>query len=133
MKENGNRSSFTHGETDLNQLPAIPPASTGQGLPYAPVDYPSAGDVWSWKVGRRVTSSGIHKDRFLYLPERLKTKNAPKYFAGKNPLSRYLETSFPDLDVNAFFASFSWNVPALFQPANEGSNSALKIFILCIT
>lgn len=120
VKENGNRSSFTTGDTDLNKLPAIPPVSNGQGLPYAPVDFPSQGDVWTWRVGRRVTSNGFHKDRFLILPERLKSKTAPKYIAGKNTLSRYLETSFPEIDVNAFFASFSWNIPALFQPANKG-------------
>ncbi|CAL9225394.1 unnamed protein product [Arabidopsis halleri] len=122
VKVNGNRSS---GETDLNQLPAIPPVSSGQGLPFAPVDFPSPGDVWTWKVGRRVTNNGIHKDRFLILPERLKGKNAPKSFAGKNTLWRYLETNFPDMDVNAFFASFSWNIPALFQPANRVDAASL--------
>ncbi|VVB01117.1 unnamed protein product [Arabis nemorensis] len=126
-EENGNRSSFTPGETDLNQLPAIPPVSSGQGLPFAPVDFPSPGDVWSWRVGRRVGNTGFHKDRFLILPERLKMKNATKSFASKHTLSRYLETNFPDMDVNAFFASFSWNIPALFQPADretskEGQN-----------
>ncbi|KAG7547550.1 hypothetical protein ISN44_As12g027810 [Arabidopsis suecica] len=122
VKVNGNRSS---GETDLNQLPAIPPVSSGQGLPFAPVDFPSPGDVWTWRVGRRVTNNGIHKDRFLIFPERLKSKNAPKYFAGKNTLWRYLETNFPDMDVNAFFASFSWNIPALFQPANKVDAASL--------
>lgn len=117
-----NRSSFTFtpGETDLNQLPAIPPVSSGQGLPFAPVDFPSPGDVWTWRVGRRVSATGFHKDRFLILPERLKMKNAPKSFASKNTLSRYLETNFPEMDVIAFFASFSWNIPALFQPADRG-------------
>lgn len=119
-KENGgDRSS-----TDLNQLPAIPPVSNGQGLPFAPVDFPSQGDVWKWRVGRRVTATGFHKDRFLILPERLKKmKNAPKSFASKNTLSRYLETSFPEMDVNAFFASFSWNIPALFQPPEDRGQS----------
>lgn len=120
VKENGNRSSFTPGETDLNQLPAIPPVSNGQGLPFAPVDFPSPGDVWTWRVGRRVSATGFHKDRFLILPDRLKMKNAPKSFASINTLSRYLETNFPEMDVNAFFASFSWNIPALFQPAHRG-------------
>ncbi|KAJ0255224.1 hypothetical protein HA466_0100140 [Hirschfeldia incana] len=125
VKENGNRSSFTPGETDLNQLPAIPPVSNGQGLPFAPVDFPSPGDVWTWRVGRRVNATGFHKDRFLILPERLKLKkNAPKSFASKNTLSRYLETSFPEVDVNAFFASFSWNIPALFQPPADRVDAA---------
>ncbi|CAH8334292.1 unnamed protein product [Eruca vesicaria subsp. sativa] len=43
--DHGNRSSFTNGETDLNHLPAIQPVSNGQGLPFAPTDFPSPGDV----------------------------------------------------------------------------------------
>uniref|UniRef100_A0A1J3G956 DUF7081 domain-containing protein n=1 Tax=Noccaea caerulescens TaxID=107243 RepID=A0A1J3G956_NOCCA len=120
VKENDKRSSLTHGERDLNQLPSVPLCSKGQGLPFAPIDYPSPGDVWTWRVGKRVTATGTHKDRFLILPERLKTKNAaPKSFASKNTLSRYLQTNFPDLDVDAFFASFSWDIPALIQPADR--------------
>ncbi|RID62961.1 hypothetical protein BRARA_E01996 [Brassica rapa] len=129
-KENGKRSvdhnsSFTHGETDLNQLPAIPQFSTGQGLPYAPVDWPSPGDVWTWRVGRRVTATGFHQDRFLILPQRLQQKNVPKSFASKPTLSRYIQTSFPGMDANAFFASFSWKIPALFQPANKVDAASL--------
>ncbi|XP_013622478.1 PREDICTED: uncharacterized protein LOC106328556 isoform X2 [Brassica oleracea var. oleracea] len=128
-KENGKRSvdksSFTHGETDLNQLPAIPPASTGQGLPYAPVDWPSFGDVWTWRVGKRVTATGYHHDRFLILPQRLQQKNVPKSFASKQTLLRYFQSNFPGMDADAFFASFSWKVPALFQPANKVDAASL--------
>ncbi|CAN8275177.1 unnamed protein product [Cochlearia groenlandica] len=126
VKENGKKGSLTHGETDLNKLPAIPPSSNGKGLPFAPVDFPSRGDVWTWRVGKRVNSgTGFHKDRFLILPERLKEKNATKSFASRSTLTRYLETNFPDMDVNAFFASFSWNIPALFQPANKVDAASL--------
>ncbi|CAA7040057.1 unnamed protein product [Microthlaspi erraticum] len=107
------------------QLPSIPLFSKGQGLPYAPIDYPSAGDVWTWRVGRRVTATGAHKDRFLILPDRLRTKNAAKSFASKTTLSRYLETNFPDVDVNAFFASFTWNIPALIQLAEKVDAASL--------
>ncbi|XP_009145322.1 uncharacterized protein LOC103869032 [Brassica rapa] len=129
-KENGKRSvdhnsSFTHGETDLNQLPAIPQFSTGQGLPYAPVDWPSSGDVWTWRVGRRVTATGFHQDRFLILPQRLQQKNVPKSFASKPTLARYIQTSFPGMDADGFFASFSWKIPALFQPANKVDAASL--------
>ncbi|CAA7017419.1 unnamed protein product [Microthlaspi erraticum] len=110
---------------DKSQLPSIPLFSKGQGLPYAPIDYPSAGDVWAWRVGRRVTATGAHKDRFLILPDRLRTKNAAKSFASKTTLSRYLETNFPDLDVNAFFESFTWNIPALIQPAERVDAASL--------
>ncbi|CAA7018990.1 unnamed protein product [Microthlaspi erraticum] len=129
-KENGkrsidNNSSFTHGETDLNQLPAIPPVSSGQGLPYAPVDWPSPGDVWTWRVGRRITATGFHQDRFLILPQRLHQKNVPKSFASKNTLARYIEANFPAMDRDAFFASFSWKVPALFQNAHKVDAASL--------
>ncbi|CAF1931147.1 hypothetical protein Bca4012_073195 [Brassica carinata] len=129
-KENGkrsvdNNSSFTHGETDLNQLPAIPQFSTGQGLPYAPIDWPSPGDVWTWRVGRRVTATGFHQDRFLILPQRLQQKNVPKSFASKPTLARYIQTGFPGMDADAFFASFSWKIPALFQPANKVDAASL--------
>ncbi|KAG2306613.1 hypothetical protein Bca52824_026361 [Brassica carinata] len=129
-KENGKRSvdnssSFTHGETDLNQLPAIPQFSNGQGLPYAPVDWPSPGDVWTWRVGRRVTATGFYQDRFLILPQRLQQKNVPKSFASKPTLARYIQTSFPGMDADAFFASFSWKIPALFQPANKVDAASL--------
>ncbi|CAN8270426.1 unnamed protein product [Cochlearia groenlandica] len=128
-KENGKRSvdnsSFAHGETDLNQLPAIPPVSTGQGLPYAPVDWPGPGDVWTWRVGRRVTATGFHQDRFLILPARLHEKNIPKSFASKTTLARYIQTNFPGMDADAFLASFSWKIPALFQPANKVDAASL--------
>ncbi|KAG2317392.1 hypothetical protein Bca4012_068285 [Brassica carinata] len=128
-KENGKRSvdnsSFTPGETDLNQLPAIPPVSTGQGPPYAPVDWPSPGDVWTWRVGRRVTALGFHQDRFLILPQRLQQRNVPKSFASKPALARYIQTSFPEMDADAFFASFSWKIPALFQPADKVDAASL--------
>ncbi|EOA16335.1 hypothetical protein CARUB_v10004486mg [Capsella rubella] len=124
-KLNGNRSSFTPGGTDLNQLPAIPPVSSGQGLPFAPVDFPSPGDVWTWRVGRRVNNTGFHKDRFLILPERLKGKDTPKSFASKNTISQFLETNFPDMDANSFFASFSWTIPALLQPADRVDAASL--------
>ncbi|CAN8268744.1 unnamed protein product [Cochlearia groenlandica] len=120
-----NNSSFTHGETDLNQLPAIPPVSTGQGLPYAPVDWPSAGDVWTWRVGRRVNAVGYHQDRFLILPQRIQYKGIPKSFGSKNTLLQYIQSFFPDMDTDAFFASFSWKIPALFQPANTVDASSL--------
>ncbi|WMV46951.1 hypothetical protein MTR67_040336 [Solanum verrucosum] len=48
---------------------------SGEGIPYAPVDWPNAGDKWGWRAGKRVTSSGTFRDRYLYLPKNFK---APK-------------------------------------------------------
>ncbi|CAA2990782.1 Hypothetical predicted protein, partial [Olea europaea subsp. europaea] len=33
-------------------------------------------------------------------------------FASKLSLERYTRKNFPDVDVNAFFASFSWKIPS---------------------
>jgi len=69
---------------------------------------------------------GYHQDRFLILPQRLQQKHVPKSFASKPQLARYLESDFPGMDADAFFASFSWKVPALFQPANKGDFIAFQ-------
>lgn len=74
-----------------------------------------------------MTATGYHQDRFLILPPRLQQKNVPKSFASKNTLARYIQSNFPGMDADAFFASFSWKIPALFQPANKG-----KIYIILL-
>ncbi|KAI4368355.1 hypothetical protein MLD38_016921 [Melastoma candidum] len=85
----------------------------GEGLPYAPEDFPLPGDKWKWRVGRRVGVTGYHRDRFLYLPSRLSENTRYKNgFASKVAVTRYLKEEFPNTDVSAFFASFTWMVPA---------------------
>ncbi|XWS39298.1 hypothetical protein CRYUN_Cryun18bG0039300 [Craigia yunnanensis] len=100
-------------ENGLHLRPVSPEAS-GVGLPYAPVDWPKRGDVWTWKVGRRVAITGHFLDRYLYPPKRLhKLENSGKKrgLASKLSVERYVKTAFPGADNNAFFASFSWKVP----------------------
>ncbi|PPD74166.1 hypothetical protein GOBAR_DD28908 [Gossypium barbadense] len=87
----------------------------GEGLPYAPIHWPNAGDIWTWKVGRRVNSAGSYGDRFLHVPESLRKPNSPKVFASKPALERFIRLNFPDADVNAFFASFVWKIPAIVE------------------
>ncbi|KAK8984285.1 hypothetical protein V6N11_029601 [Hibiscus sabdariffa] len=106
----------------LNSLPApapVPPGSNGQGLPYAPIHWPNAGDIWSWKVGRRVNVSGFFNDRSLGVPESLQKPNVPKSFASKPVLERFIRSNFPDADIDAFFASFVWKIPALVEPSTK--------------
>ncbi|KAL3642011.1 hypothetical protein CASFOL_012826 [Castilleja foliolosa] len=43
---------------------------SGQGLPYAPEDFPNQGDKWSWRVGKRIGASGYFSDRYTYAPNR---------------------------------------------------------------
>ncbi|GMI95994.1 hypothetical protein like AT3G22520 [Hibiscus trionum] len=106
----------------LNSLPApapVPPGSSGHGLPYAPIHWPNAGDIWSWKVGKRVNVAGFFNDRSLGIPESLQKPNVPKSFASKPILERFIRSNFPDADIDAFFASFVWKIPALVEPSTK--------------
>ncbi|KAL3727216.1 hypothetical protein ACJRO7_032031 [Eucalyptus globulus] len=87
---------------------------SGEGLPYAPEDFPLPGDKWRWRVGKRVAVSGDYKDRYLYLPKRLQCQDQSlrRPFASKLSVERYIRTTFPNVDVDAFFNSFSWKVPS---------------------
>ncbi|KAK7366546.1 hypothetical protein VNO80_08539 [Phaseolus coccineus] len=108
--------------------PVIPEMS-GEGYPYAPENWPEQGDVWGWRTGRRIVPTGTHfQDRYLYLPNRLVrmlkeenentgsgsgTPSKQHIFASKLAVERYVKRYFPDADINAFFASFSWKIPAV--------------------
>lgn len=97
-------------KNDLHLFP-VAPYTSGEGLPYAPVDWPCPGDKWRWKVGKRTVASGEHFwDRHLYLPERLQGKNKGRGFVSKVSVEQYVRT-YPGADVKAFFDSFSWKIP----------------------
>lgn len=85
---------------------------SGEGLPYAPEDWPNPGDKWRWKVGRRIAVSGYFLDRYMYLPSSLRQAGHRKGFASRLSLEHYIRAKFPDTDVDAFFASFSWRIPS---------------------
>lgn len=85
----------------------------GEGLPYAPVDWPNPGDNWGWRVGKRIASSGHFLDRYLYPPKRFKDSHRRKGgLASKQSAEQFVRSKFPNADVDAFFASFSWKIPA---------------------
>ncbi|XP_027165333.1 OBERON-like protein [Coffea eugenioides] len=85
----------------------------GEGLPYAPIDWPKPGDNWSWRVGKRIASSGHFLDRYLYPPKHLQDPHRKKVgLASKQSVEQFIRAKFPDADVNAFFASFSWKIPS---------------------
>ncbi|KAK8572994.1 hypothetical protein V6N12_029034 [Hibiscus sabdariffa] len=112
-KEN-NGSTPRKRENGLHLSPVLPDAS-GLGLPYAPEDWPKKGDMWAWKVGRRVAITGHFLDRYLYPPKRfpkLEDSGKKRGLASKLSVERYVKMVFPDADMNAFFASFSWKIPA---------------------
>ncbi|KAJ0964466.1 hypothetical protein J5N97_025604 [Dioscorea zingiberensis] len=93
--------------------------SMGDGLPYAPENWPNPGDIWRWKVGNRKATSGHWVDRFLYAP---KSFQQPA-FSSKVSVEQYIKKQFPDTDVEKFFASFIWRIPAAdYAPRKEGSS-----------
>ncbi|KAF9677604.1 hypothetical protein SADUNF_Sadunf08G0124900 [Salix dunnii] len=92
----------------------VMPGESGEGLPFAPTDWPNPGDNWGWRVGRRVNASGHFQDRFIYLPKSLKGRKK-QMFASKPALENYIRSAFPDADVDSFFASFTWKIPAKIQ------------------
>lgn len=97
-------------------LMPVSPEEFGEGLPYAPENWPNPGDTWGWRVGKRVSQSGNFLDRYLYLPKHLPRCDSGGKgafaFASKLSVERYIQTTFPGADVDAFFASFSWKIPA---------------------
>ncbi|XP_050219264.1 protein OBERON 2 [Mercurialis annua] len=127
-ESNGNRS---NSKENVFNLKRVAPEKSGEGLPYAPVNWPKHGDVWSWRVGRRIAPNGHFMDRYLYVPPRLSRSRKRTGFASKLAVERYIRSLIPDADIGAFFASFSWRIPAkkslingsleehVFQPFEE--------------
>ena len=121
MDENGRA-----GNGSLNIRPVVP-ESTGEGYPYAPENWPKEGDIWGWRTGRRVAPNGNFQDRYLYLPDRLNRRaenqglsRKQHIFASKLSVERYIKANFPDADVDAFFASFTWRIPAVPLASTNG-------------
>ncbi|KAE9612816.1 putative oberon, PHD finger domain-containing protein [Lupinus albus] len=89
---------------------------SGEGLPYAPENWPEEGDRWGWRTGRRVAGNGYFQDRYLYLPKRLcptvGSRKKRLSFASKLSVQRYLNTNFPNAHIPSFFSSFQWKIPA---------------------
>ncbi|WOK95625.1 hypothetical protein Cni_G04332 [Canna indica] len=124
---NGNNSHTS----SLNEklLVAIPTVanSSGLGLPYAPEDWPSPGDKWRWKVGRRKLPSGYWHDRYLYAPPSCpKPDGSKQALTSKAAIKEYIRKGFPhmDVDVDAFLSSFIWKIPCALDtpPKDTASN-----------
>ncbi|KAL8100209.1 uncharacterized protein LOC141687535 [Apium graveolens] len=127
-ENNGGAPEITKNEFHLYPVSA---QASGEGLPYAPVDWPEPGDKWRWKVGKRVRSNGYYMDRYLYLPKRLQAQRKGRTFASKLSVEQYLQSN--GADVKAFFNSFSWHIPSGDLPAKkeEHSGSELQAGIGC--
>lgn len=117
----------------MNALVPVAAEQSGEGLPYAPVNWPEPGDVWGWRTGRRVAATGHFLDRYLYLPMRLSRAENPgsnrKHrlcFPSKLSVERYIKSKFPETDLEVFFASFSWRIPST-MPTTKGQLFAVLL------
>ncbi|KAJ6430071.1 hypothetical protein OIU84_021472 [Salix udensis] len=77
----------------------VMPGESGEGLPFAPTDWPNP-----CLRGRK--------------------KQA---FASKPALENYIRSAFPDADVDAFFASFTWKIPAKIQSPTKVEAAPLPL------
>ncbi|OVA05436.1 hypothetical protein BVC80_441g210 [Macleaya cordata] len=94
-------------------LRLVADGESGEGFPYAPTDWPNPGDTWRWKVGKRKYGTGFMSDRYLSPPSHLLKPGQPKpKFASMQAVKRYILKEFPNGDIDAFFASFSWRIPS---------------------
>lgn len=96
----------------------------GEGLPYAPENWPNPGDNWRWRVGKRVAITGHFLDRYLYPPRCLvvpeNTSHRGQLLASKLSVERYIQSVNPNVNVDAFFASFCWKIPAKKSASAQG-------------
>lgn len=104
----------TSAKRKLNDhLMLVSPLEWGKGLPYAPVDWPNRGDIWGWRVGSRIRRKGVYQDRYLVAPRSLQERsNKQIRFTSKLSVERFIRSKFPNADINAFFASFTWDIAA---------------------
>ncbi|KAL9260441.1 OBERON 1-like protein [Drosera capensis] len=78
--------------------------------------------MYGWRVGKRTGASGYYMDRYLYPPVRLrKSERVKGGFASKLQAKHYIRTKFPDADIDALFASFSWKISSkhVFMPKDH--------------
>ncbi|KAK8936642.1 hypothetical protein KSP39_PZI012273 [Platanthera zijinensis] len=110
---NGNNGDAISSSKKILDLKPARAGASGVGLPYAPAGWPHPGDNWTWSVGHRKTLSGHWIDRSLHPPNYFpKISGCKARFQSRISLRQYIRKEFPNADVDAFFASFAWKVPA---------------------
>lgn len=110
----GNEDTKMKQRSDLVAMPVSIGAS-GTGSPYAPEDWPLPGDKWRWKVGRRLSITGYYTDRILVPPSRYERSKLPGgrfCLTSKKIAEKFIRKEFPNVDMDAFFASFIWKIPS---------------------
>ncbi|KAH0661713.1 hypothetical protein KY284_026644 [Solanum tuberosum] len=103
------------------QLYLVSQYDSGEGLPYALVDWPNDSDKWGWRAGKRDTGLGTFKDIYLYLPKDFQASKDGKknYFQSKISVKKYLKSEYPGMDINQFFASLSRVIPSKQSPNSK--------------
>ncbi|KAL1536133.1 hypothetical protein AAHA92_28828 [Salvia divinorum] len=110
----------------LNLYP-VSANDSGEGLPYAPQDWPDTGDNWRWKVGKRISVSGYFRDRYIYVPSRFRKIGDSKGFKSRLSLEHYIREKFPCADIDAFFASFNWGIPSILIKKDAAVKDMLRL------
>lgn len=102
----------SNGGSNSSNLAPVAPEQSGEGLPYAPENFPNPGDIWRWKSGKRISNNGNYRDRYLYVPHRLAANRSSIIFKSKLSVERYVKEKFPDVNITEFFDSFTWSIPS---------------------
>ncbi|XP_020240821.1 uncharacterized protein LOC109819492 isoform X2 [Asparagus officinalis] len=127
LTDSNNCNAQSSNEKSLVATP-VDGGSSGRGLPYAPQDWPKPGDVWTWKVGKRRCASGHWVDKSICPPRHLRNSSGNKLiFHSRSSLKQYILEEYPEEDVDAFFASFIWRVPATGHILKESGPGLSKI------
>ncbi|MCL7038425.1 hypothetical protein MKW94_001198 [Papaver nudicaule] len=115
LDDDRNKDTGGVGETVLVLRP-VGLGESGEGMPYAPENWPRHGDNWKWRVGRRTLINGYMWDRFLIPPNRLlkpqKAGQRKVAFPSIQGVVKFLQQEIPNADVDAFFKSFCWKIPS---------------------
>ncbi|KAM7264449.1 hypothetical protein ACFE04_002132 [Oxalis oulophora] len=114
MSNNNNNIEKLNVNGVVYDLKPIEQSSAGEGLPYAPINWPNHGDIWRWRTGKRVSGDGCFHDRYLFAPKTLPKGGVRDTLAfySLSMLQSYIQQHFPN-DFHRFFASFSWKIPAV--------------------
>ncbi|XP_015087110.1 uncharacterized protein LOC107030294 [Solanum pennellii] len=76
----------------------------GEGLPHALVDFPNSCEKLGWQAEKRVSRSGILRDRYLYIPKNCKAPKGGKridMIEMTTSLRTELQSLLPDFLIRA--------------------------------
>ncbi|KAH1068918.1 hypothetical protein GYH30_006481 [Glycine max] len=81
------------------------------------------------KVGRRTNETGYFHDSYLSLPRSLeRSSRHSRRFQSKPVVQRYIESNFPNMKIEEFFALFSWKVPTTKRTRTKEDTNPIQNF-----